>query len=124
MVLKKRGHFKVHGSSGIITVPADLIKDDRFPLKDNYKVMIEVTEGKLIVSPLPRFEHINTYLDHAAIYDNELGRGIDVYFHENGIAWCDYCKSPNCEHIEYALTLPAVEEPLKTRGWKRRQEQE
>jgi antitoxin component of MazEF toxin-antitoxin module len=107
MVRRKRGHFRVRGSSGVLTIPADIIQDDAFPLPDGYKVMVEIQSGSILVSPLPRFEHINTYESHATIYDNKEGREIEVYFYHNGV-WCDSCKAPNCEHIRYALTLPEV----------------
>ena len=69
---------------------------------------------------VPRFVHTNTYEDHATIRDNSNGREINVYFKEGGVAYCGYCKEQSCEHIDYALTLPKVTEPLKERGWKRK----
>lgn len=118
MVKEKKGRFNIPGSSGIITVPADIIKDKNFPLKDGYKVLIQIEGEKVIVTPLPRFQHINTFEDHATIYDNKLDTEIDIYFHENGVIWCDYDKSPKCEHINYVLEDPDIQEELKKSGWK------
>jgi 5-methylcytosine-specific restriction endonuclease McrA len=42
---KKRGHFRIKGSSGILTIPASVVKDKAFPLQDDYKVMVEIKEG-------------------------------------------------------------------------------
>ena len=53
---------------------------------------------------VPRFIHVNTYDDHATIRDNKIGREINIYFKNGGVAYCDHCKETNCEHIDYTLT--------------------
>jgi hypothetical protein len=45
------------------------------------------------------------------------GRIVDVYFKERK-AWCEYDDSQNCKHVEFALSLPIVQEILKKKGWK------
>jgi len=120
MVKKKKGRFSIHGSSGIITVPADMVKEKHFPLKDGYKVLLQIEGEKVIISSLPRFEHINTCESHATIYDNKLDTELDIYFHENGV-WCDYCKSPECEHIDYTLELEDIQKVLKEKEWTRKE---
>jgi hypothetical protein len=69
-------------------------------------------------SVVPRFVHVNTYEDHAVVRDNKIGKEVIIYFRNGGVAYCDYCESTKCEHIDYALTLPEVMEPLEQRGWK------
>ena len=69
----------------------------------------------------PRFEHFNTYEDHATIRDKKLGRYVDIYPHRNGELWCENCESTDCEHVQYSLTVPKIVEPLKKQGWKHRQ---
>jgi antitoxin component of MazEF toxin-antitoxin module len=118
MVEKKKGHFKIKGSSGILTIPASVVKDQAFPLQNDYKVMVEIKEGVMVVSPLPRFEHTNTNDDHATIYDNKLARTANVYFHSDGVTWCDLCNAPSCEHRKYSLTLPEVLDAFKRKGIK------
>lgn len=66
-----------------------------------------------------RFEHFNTYEDHATIKDKKAPeRLIDIYPKEDGALWCEHCESTDCEHVKYALTIPEIVEPLKKRGWK------
>ena len=64
-----------------------------------------------------RFEHFNTYEDHATIRDHKLGLYVDVYPKPEGKLWCSYCESFNCEHTGFALTIPEIIGPLKKRGW-------
>jgi len=64
----------------------------------------------------PRFEHFNVYEDHVTIFDNENKRLIDVYFRA-GQAYCEYDEAFDCEHIQFALSLPDVVNPLNERGW-------
>jgi predicted nucleic acid-binding Zn-ribbon protein len=42
---------------------------------------------------------------------------VDVYFRD-GKAFCDYCQSSECKHVEYALSLPLVQKIFKKKGWK------
>jgi hypothetical protein len=42
---------------------------------------------------------------------------VDVYF-KDGKAFCDYCQSSECKHVEYALSLPLVQKIFKKKGWK------
>lgn len=51
MVLKNRGTFKIShkGKTGILYIPADLVKDSTFPLKEG-KVTIEIVEKRLTVT--------------------------------------------------------------------------
>lgn len=67
---------------------------------------------------VPRFMHTNTYDDHATIRDNLIGREINIYFKNGGVAYCEFCNGTDCEHITYTLTLSEVTEPLEKRGWK------
>jgi hypothetical protein len=71
----------------------------------------------------PRFQHINTYEDHAKIADYESRKIVSVYFRDNE-AYCDLDDAMDCEHIECALTLDDVREALKANGWKRRKSRE
>jgi hypothetical protein len=41
---------------------------------------------------------------------------VDVYF-KDGKAFCDYCQSSECKHVEYALSLPLVQKIFKKKGW-------
>ena len=55
MVLKNKGTFKIShkGKTGILYVPADLVKDSTFPLKEG-KVTIEILENRLIITQKPK----------------------------------------------------------------------
>jgi len=63
----------------------------------------------------PRFKHINVYEDHATIYDKKLDRLVDVYFRNK--PYCEYCWSHECEHVQFALTVPKIVKMLKKSGW-------
>lgn len=66
----------------------------------------------------PRFEYFNTYEGHATIRDKKLGLYVDLYPQENGTLLCKHCESTGCEHVEFALTVPEIIEPLEKKGWK------
>jgi hypothetical protein len=71
----------------------------------------------------PALEHFNITENGVRILDRTLGtktsRGciIDVYFKQDK-AWCKYCESSSCQHVQFALSLPEVQEILRTKGWK------
>jgi len=50
MVLKNKGTFKFShkGKTGLLYIPADIVKDSSFPLKEG-KVTIEISEDTLII---------------------------------------------------------------------------
>jgi antitoxin component of MazEF toxin-antitoxin module len=118
---RKKGSFTKQDNTGTIVIPADLVKDSTFPLRDGCKVMIEIGDGKLTVAPLERFEHINIYDDRVTIYDNschignKIGAEIDVYLRDQFMI-CDLCHKTDCEHTQYARTLDKVQQAYKKRG--------
>jgi hypothetical protein len=71
----------------------------------------------------PPLEHFNISEDGVRILDrtladkNSRGRIIDVYFKPDRV-WCEYCQSPACQHVKFALDLPEVQEILRKKGWK------
>ena len=68
----------------------------------------------------PRFIHFNVYEDHVSIIDNELPEAqkwVDVFFREDR-PFCERCEKFDCEHVEFALSLPKVEKTLRDQGWK------
>jgi hypothetical protein len=75
----------------------------------------------------PQLEHFNISEDGVRILDrtladkNSRGRIIDVYFKPDRV-WCEYCQSPACQHVKFALDLPEVQEILRKKGWKTPQE--
>jgi len=69
---------------------------------------------------LPRFEHFNIGPDGARIIDRQLKKIADVYFKFEGI-YCDLDKTSSCEHIDFALTVPKIQDIIRKRrreGWK------
>jgi Arc/MetJ-type ribon-helix-helix transcriptional regulator len=85
-------------------------------------------ELKILVSTPPEqpvLEHFNLNEDGVRILDRSLanhvceGRIIDVYFKPDGV-WCDYCHSRKCRHIQFALTVPAIQKVIlkkEKEGW-------
>ena len=75
---------------------------------------------------LPVLEHFNLNGSGVRILDRSLatksssGRIIDINFKPEGI-WCTYCRSDSCHHIDFALTVPAIEgvvDKKRREGWK------
>ena len=78
-----------------------------------------------ILEQLP-LEHFNLSENGVRILDRTLangisrGRIIDVYFKPEGV-WCDYCQTSSCRHIQFALTVPTIQEVIlkkREEGWK------
>jgi len=72
----------------------------------------------------PRIKHFNideygvTLVDERLKTENSpFGRILQVYF-KNGKAICELCKTQNCEHVKYALSLKKVREIFRRKGWK------
>jgi hypothetical protein len=77
-------------------------------------------------SPLPALEHFNLNGTGVRILDRTLaskssgGIVVDISFKPKGI-WCNYCMSDSCRHIDFALTVPAIQEVIvrkQREGWK------
>jgi hypothetical protein len=74
---------------------------------------------------LPMLEHFNLngtgvrVLDRALAGKSTSGKIVDIYFRPEGI-WCDYCDSDSCRHIDFALSVPAIQEIVvmkRREGW-------
>lgn len=64
--------------------------------------------------PAYRFQRINTTGNRISIYDQKLKRLADIYVNpKTGSLHCQLCNAEECEHIEYALTLPDIQKALK-----------
>ena len=75
---------------------------------------------------LPVLEHFNLGESGVRILDRSLatkstsGKIIDIYFKPEGI-WCSHCQADSCRHIDFALTVPTIEEVVdkkRREGWK------
>jgi hypothetical protein len=74
---------------------------------------------------LPILEHFNLsesgvrVLDRALANRSTSGKIVDIYFRPAGI-WCDYCGSDSCRHIDFALSVPSIQEIVvkkRREGW-------
>ena len=74
---------------------------------------------------LPILEHFNLsesgvrVLDRALANRSTSGKIVDIYFRPEGI-WCDYCDSDSCRHIDFALSVPSIQEIVvkkRREGW-------
>lgn len=85
-------------------------------LLDNYKDIISV----------PVLVHFNLDEDGVKIRDLSLttsnsphGLIVDIAFKPKGI-WCGYCETNDCRHIQFALSVPAIQKVIRKRirdGW-------
>jgi len=71
----------------------------------------------------PPLEHFNISEEGVRVLDRTLrngtakGRIIDIYFKPEKIL-CEYCDSNNCRHVQFALSIPAVQKIMQEKGWK------
>jgi hypothetical protein len=71
----------------------------------------------------PPLEHFNISEEGVRVLDRTLrngtanGRIIDIYFKPEKII-CEYCDSNNCRHVQFALSIPAVQKIMQQKGWK------
>ena len=65
------------------------------------------------------FEHYNLDENGVKVTDHRLRRIVDVFFRPDGI-WCDYHKTNQCCHIDFALGVPVIQKILRKKreeGW-------
>jgi len=65
---------------------------------------------------LPRLEHYNLNEYGVAVLDRDLNSVVQVDFKPDKVV-CEHCGS-GCKHIEFALSIPEVQEILREKGWK------
>jgi Arc/MetJ-type ribon-helix-helix transcriptional regulator len=91
-------------------------------IKEAIRKRFEELKTSQPMPELPSLEHFNIDEEGVRILDRTLasktsrGRIIDVYFKPDNV-WCDYCQSSSCQHVKFALDLPAVQEILNKKGW-------
>ncbi len=64
--------------------------------------------------------HISTYEDRVKILDlmlGERGRIVAVNFNKDGSPYCDYCKAPDCVHVQFAWEIPKARDMLHGHGF-------
>jgi Arc/MetJ-type ribon-helix-helix transcriptional regulator len=126
---RKKEKEPVEGKYTTIKLPNDIVIDmDKLVGKHGYKSRTEVVKDALRdllnhyqthEREIPRFEHFNIGPDSVRISDRKLNWIADIYFKPEGI-FCDYDKTNNCEHIDFALTVPEIIEIIRKRrkeGW-------
>ena len=64
------------------------------------------------------YSHANVRDDSALIVNNWATGDIAMILFRDGGVWCDKDNSDSCTHIEYALTVPAIRDKLREKGWK------
>jgi hypothetical protein len=74
----------------------------------------------------PPLEHFNISEHGVRVLDRTLGNGtargriIDVYFTPETVL-CEYCDSSSCRHVQFALSIPAVQKIVQEKGWKHKE---
>ena len=107
-------YIKAHPEMGYKSI-ADFITDAVREKCFELKILTPTSEP-------PQLEHFNICETGVRILDRTLangyskGRIIDVYFKPN-IIYCEYCKSDNCRHVEFALNIPKVRQILLEKNW-------
>jgi len=107
-------YIKAHPEMGYKSI-ADFITDAVREKCFELKILTPTSEP-------PQLEHFNICETGVRILDRTLangysrGRIIDVYFKPNMI-YCEYCRSDNCRHVEFALNIPKVRQILLEKNW-------
>ena len=120
----------IEGEYTTIKLPNDLVLSiDKLIGKYGFKSRAEIVKDalrdllnqyKTAEAELPRFEHFNKGPDGVRITDRKLHRIADIYFKPDGIL-CELDQTDNCEHINFALTVPEIQDIIRKRkkeGWK------
>ena len=74
----------------------------------------------------PPLEHFNISERGVRVLDRTLGNGtargriIDVYFTPETVL-CEYCDSNSCRHVQFTLSIPAVQKIVQEKGWKHKE---
>jgi hypothetical protein len=116
LINKIEEYIKTHPERGYKSL-ADFITDAVREKCEDLKILVPTPPE------LPTLEHFNICEDGVRILDRSLpnehskGRIIDIYFKPEN-AWCEFCESTSCKHVEFALSLPEVQKILREKGWK------
>jgi len=102
-------YVKTHPETGYKST-ADFVTDSVRKRCEELKILIPTPAEP------PRLEHYNLNQDHVTIIDRDKKIFADVYFRNSHVV-CEACASENCEHIEYALSLPKIQAILNEKGW-------
>jgi len=102
-----------------IKIPKELIeKIDRLVGKEGFRSRGEIAKVALrnlldsykeLITPA--LEHFNLDEDGVKIHDRTIHEYVNVAFKPNGI-WCDYCETNDCRHIQFALSVPAIQKVI------------
>ena len=93
---------------------ADLV---RVLINDKYN---EIKESLQPLESLPRFEILNVDENGTKVIDRQIHVVAQVYLKPEGI-WCGLCGKQKCEHIDFALAQPDIQDIIRKRrreGWK------
>jgi len=107
-------YIKAHPEMGYKSL-ADFVTDAVREKCSELKILVATPE-------LPQLEHFNISENGVRILDRSLGNGVskgrivDVYFKPDRVT-CEYCQSTNCEHVEFALSIPKVRQILLQKDW-------
>ena len=121
----------VEGDYTTIKLPNDLITSlDKLVGTYGFKSRAEIVKEAIrdllskykapLPTELPRFDHFNIGGNGVRITDRQLHRIADIRFKPDGI-YCELDERDNCEHIEFALTVPEVKELIRDKrkeDWK------
>ena len=127
---KKIEKEPTEGDYTTIKLPNDLVSlMDKLIGKHGFRSRAEIVKDalrellkqyKTAEAEMPRFEHFNKGPDGVRITDRQLHRIAEIRFKPDGI-FCELDESDNCEHIEFALTVPEIKEIIRKKrkeGWK------
>ena len=64
----------------------------------------------------PELEHFNVNEHGVMVLDRNLDQIVQVFFNPDKVS-CGYCGVSGCRHIEFALSIPKVQEILREKDW-------
>jgi len=114
-----------------IKIPIELVNEiDKRVGTHGYRSRAEITKQALrefmeknplpkIEKSLPHFEHLNMDATGVKIIDRQLKRVANIIINPKGMH-CDICDKHQCAHIDFALTVPDIQEEIRKKrieGW-------
>lgn len=87
-------------------------------IKEAVREKLRTMPPEVVEEPL---EHFNICEEGVRVLDRNINKPkgyiVDIYFKPES-AWCEYCESTKCKHVQFALSLPEVQKILKRKGWR------
>lgn len=103
-----------------IRIPQELNKKvdwliGRMGFRSKAEIVKEALRDLLVkYSRMSLLEHFDVDEHGVKVLDRRLNKIVDVLFKPEGIR-CAHCKKDDCDHVEYVLTIPSVQDVIRSK---------